>query len=259
MFLNKNRDTCIFINSCDKTHDVAKYFLKAYTKYIKNDQLDVFIGVNKRKHHKNYKFLNYIFTPKSNWKLETLFQLNILKRQYGYKKVIHILDDFIFSNHSNIRDLKNTLSYFETNNLKYLCLKNMNECGLFTLINSFMLRSDINKVRHSYPYYTSLQISLWDIKYFIKNIENCETIWNFERQQISKNHYHLKYNFFHYKHVVEKGEWDYGSSNYINRYVGKFFPGDRPFRKSFFGYQIFYIKKFSFFLFGFLLMRIRGN
>ena len=79
----------------------------------------------------------------------------------------------------------------------------MNECGLFTLINSFMLRSDINKVRHSYPYYTSLQISLWDIKYFIKNIENCETIWNFERQQISKNHYHLKYNFFH---VVEKGE-----------------------------------------------------
>ena len=30
-------------------------------------------------------------------------------------------------------DLKNTLSYFEANNLKYLCLK-MNECGLFTLI-----------------------------------------------------------------------------------------------------------------------------
>lgn len=259
MLLNKNKKTCIFINSCDKTHDIAKYFLKGFSKYIKNDELDVFIGVNKRRHNKSYKFLNYILAPKSNWKWETLFQLKVLKRKYGYESVIHILDDFIFFKHSKIIDLQNTLNYFEEKKIKYLCLKNMNECGLVTLIDKIMLKKKINKVRISYPYYTSLQISLWDINYFMKNIENCKSIWNFERQQISKNHFHLKDSFFHYRHVVEKGEWDYGSSNYINRYVSRFLPGNRSIKKSFFGHQIFYLKKISFFLFGFLIMRIRGN
>ena len=26
----KDNETCIFINSCDKTHDVAEYFLKSF-------------------------------------------------------------------------------------------------------------------------------------------------------------------------------------------------------------------------------------
>ena len=54
----------------------------------------------------------------------------------------------------------------------------------------------INKIRENYPYYSSLQISLWDIDYFIKNISNCKSIWHFERQQLTKNHYHIKKIFF---------------------------------------------------------------
>ena len=258
MLLNKNKETCIFINSCDKTHDIAKYFLKSFKRYIKNDQLDIFIGINKKKHNKSYKYLNYIFTPKSNWQNETLFQLNMIQKKYGYKNVIHILDDFIFNDYSNIDDLQPTLSFFKSNKIKYCCLKNMQECGILNILNKFK-KKKINKVRYSYPYYSSLQITLWDIKYFIKNIKNCKTIWNFERQQLTKNHYHLKKDFFHYRHIVEKGEWDYGSSIYINKYVCKFFPGKRLFRKSFLGLQIFYIKKISFFIFGFLIMRIRNN
>lgn len=258
MLLNKNKETCIFINSCDNTYDITKYFLKSYDKYIKNNELDIFIGINKKKHNKSYKYLNYISTPKSNWRNETLFQLNIIKKKYGYKNVIHILDDFIFSGHSNIDDLQSTLSFFKSNKIKYCCLKNMREGGFLNIFNKFK-KEKINTVRHSYPYYTSLQITLWDIKYFIKNIKSCTSIWNFERQQLSKNHYHLKKDFFHYRHVVEKGEWDYGSSDYICKYVCKFSPGKRPMRKSFFGSQIFYIKKITFFIFGFLIMRIRNN
>ena len=77
--------------------------------------------------------------------------------------------------------------------------------------------------------------------------------------KISNNHYQVRTNLFHYKHVVEKGEWNYGSLNYIEKYVTDFKPGDRKFRNSLFGFQIFYFKKIIFFIFGFLIMRLRNN
>ena len=80
MLLNLNKETCIFINSCDKTFDVAEYFLKSFQKYIENNNLKIFMGINDKKHLKKYNFINYISSPKSNWKYETLFQLNIIKK-----------------------------------------------------------------------------------------------------------------------------------------------------------------------------------
>ena len=38
------------------------------------------MGINDKKHLKKYNFINYISSPKSNWKYETLFQLNIIKK-----------------------------------------------------------------------------------------------------------------------------------------------------------------------------------
>ncbi len=255
---NEIKNTCIFINSSDKTHDVAKYFLKSYEKYIKNSFLKVFIGVNKKKHN-TYKFLNYILAPESNWQTETIYQLNKLKNQYGYKYVIHILDDFIFYDYSNINDLKSILEHVQLNNIKYLCLIRLRESLLINLIHNIISKKLINKVRENYPYYSSLQISIWNIDYLIKNIEKCNSIWNFERQQMSKNHFHLRKDFFYYKHIVEKGEWNYGSSKYVKKYIGHFDSGNRPFRKSFLGREIFYLKKISFLIFGFLIMKIKGN
>ncbi len=257
MTKNKYSETCIFINSCDKTHDVAEYFLKSFNKFIINNYYEIFIGINKKEHNKKYNFLNYIYAPCSNWQIETLYQLNFLKKK-GFKNVIHILDDFIFNKETNLDDLKHFLKYFKNEKIHYLCLKKMEECIFVSILNNFKFKK-INKIRENYPYYSSLQISLWDIDYFIKNIENCKSIWNFERQQLTKNHYHVKKNFFHYKHIVEKGEWDYHTSNYIEKYLDSFKAGTRPFRKSFLGREIFILKKISFNLFGFLIMRIRGN
>ena len=44
----KDNETCIFINSCDKTHDVAEYFLKSFDKFITNNYYEIFIGINKK-------------------------------------------------------------------------------------------------------------------------------------------------------------------------------------------------------------------
>ena len=137
--------------------------------------------------------------------------------------------------------------------------KKMDESLLIKLLNSFKEKSAINKIRNNYPYYTSLQIALWNIDYLILNIEKCSSIWNFERQQLSKSHYQVRDNIFHYIHIVEKGEWNYGTKLYIEKFLHKFDPGKRKMRGSFYGKVIFYIKKISFLIFGFLIMRIRKN
>lgn len=259
MLLNLNKETCIFINSCDKTFDVAEYFLKSFQKYIENNNLKIFMGINDKKHSKKYSFINYISSPKSNWKYETIFQLNIIKKKYNFKNVILILDDFIFHEKTDMYNVYSLINEFEIKKIPYLCLKKMDESLLIHLVNLFKEKKTINKIRNNYPYYTSLQIALWNIDYLLSNVKQSKSIWHFERQQLSKNHYHVSDNLFHYIHIVEKGEWNYGTKRYVEKFVCEFDPGHRKFRGSFFGEIIFNLKKFSFLIFGFMIMRIRKN
>ena len=254
-----NNRTCIFINSCDKTYDVAKYFLISFKKYIKNNDLKIFMGINDKEHEKQYDFINYIKSPKSNWKDESLFQLQIIKKNYNFVNVILILDDFIFHKKTDMLDFHILLKEFELKKIPYLALKKMDECLFINLLRMFREKNIISKIRNNYPYYSSLQISLWNIDYLLSNISQSKSIWHFERQQLSKKHYHVRDNLFHYIHIVEKGEWNYGTRRYIEKYLCKFDPGQRKFRGSFFGEIIFNIKRVSFFIFGFMIMRIRKN
>ena len=111
MSLDKLNETCIFINSCDNTHDVAEYFLRSFENILEIINLIYLLELIK-KHLKKYNFLNYICVPKSNWQIETKMQLDVLKKKYGYKNVIHILDDFIFNDHTDLNDLQNLIDLF---------------------------------------------------------------------------------------------------------------------------------------------------
>ncbi len=254
-----NNNTCIFINSCDKTHDIASYFLKSYDKYIINNYFPIFIGINKKKHEKKYKYLRYIESPKSNWKKETLYQLDIIKKKYKFKYIILILDDFIFNQKTNLDSYLNLLEKTKNKEIKYLSFKTMNECFIVNTISNLKNKNEINMIRKDYPYYSSLQIAMWEVNYLENMLIKCKNIWNFERLRSKNDHYQVKKNIFYYRHVVEKGEWDYQAKNYIQKYIGKFDPGLRKTRKDFLGYQIVILKKFVFFIFGFLIMRLKGN
>ena len=54
---------------------------------------------------------------------------------------------------------------FKDKNIKFLSLIKMKECFVINLLNKIKFKSKINKIRDTYPYYTSLQITLWDIEY----------------------------------------------------------------------------------------------
>ena len=248
--------TCFFINSSDNTSDVASIFLKSYTKYVKNNPLKIFMGINKKRHN-NYNFINYLHANKSNWKNETLYQLNILKNKYKIKNVILILDDFIFNKEKNCSEINELLKLFDNEKLKYLSLKKLDESKFTDLKNFFHTKKSINKLRFSYPYYSSLQISLWDIDYLINNIKSCTSIWNFEILKNSNNHHHVNDDYFSYKHIVEKGEWNYYTPLYVRKYIGEFKPGSRKVKSDLFGFLVYNIRIIFFYVFGFSILRLK--
>jgi|TARA_B110000259_G_C14017601_1_gene401925 hypothetical protein len=249
-------NTCIFINSSDNTYDIASIFLKSYSKYIINNPLQVFMGINKKK-HLTFNFINYIEADKSNWKDETLIQLNILKNNFKMKNVILILDDFIFNKKKNCSDIYFLLNTFDNNKLKYLSLKKLNESKLTNLITSLKQKNFINKLRFSYPYYSSLQIAVWDIDYLIDNIKSCTSIWSFEHLKKSNNHFQVRDDYFSYNHIVEKGEWNYYTPSYVKKYVGVFNPGNRKVKNDLIGFISFNLKAISFFIFGFSISKLK--
>ena len=249
--------TCFFINSSDNTSDVASIFLKSYTKYVKNNPLKIFMGINKKRHN-NYNFINYLQANKSNWKDETLYQLNILKNKYKIKNVILTLDDFIFNKEKNCSEINELIKLFDNKKLKYLSLKKLDESKFTDLKNLFRKKKSINKLRYSYPYYSSLQISLWDIDYLIDNIMSCTSIWNFELLKSSNNHHDVNEDYFSYKHIVEKGEWNYYTPLYVRKYIGEFKPGSRKVKKDLFGFFIYNIRIISFYVFGFSILKLKN-
>ena len=125
------------------------------------------------------------------------------------------------------------INEFEIKKIPYLCLK-MDESLLIHLLNLLKEKKLLIKlgiIIHIIP----LQIALWNIDYLLSNIEQSKSIWHFERQQLSKEHYHVRNNLFHYTHIVEKGEWNYGTKRYVEKFLCKFEPGQRKFRGSFLG------------------------
>ena len=257
------KKTAIFLNTCDKNQDVCEYFLTAFDRYWKDNQLIKIAGTNKLDINlKKHGF--YIVSSKpTNWKQETISQLKEVKCKFpDISYVLLFLDDFILNkkvDNERILEILNNL-----NNEKYIRLKVVEE-GLFMKINNFFSKRKLWRnskgieIRDSHPYYSSLQVAIWDIDYLIFCVENSMSIWDFETPKpYHSKHYAVTKNYFSYRHIVEKGEWDVGVENYCKKYVDFFNRGNRPQKKrKLIDSIILSIKNILFKLFGYMFMKIR--
>jgi len=255
--------TAIFIMSCDKTRDVLNHFVLSFNKYWVNQTLPIYLATNDLGELENFKNSSLISASKSNWKLETLSQLNSIK--YNNPDISHLLvmlDDFILNDYVNNEMLFNLISFVETKKIHYLRLKRLEDSFFYKLAQGIKLYNldsgeKIFKIRKSHPYYSSLQISLWDIDYLISILNNIENIWDFELQQKPNSvHYSVLKNLFSYRHVVEKGKWESYAKKYCIKYIGYFNQGNREIHKSNLVKEfVDVIKKIKFFLFGYLFSK----
>jgi hypothetical protein len=258
-----NKHIAIFINSSDKTSDIAKHFIASFKKYWMNCPFQVYIGVNKNTNLGIELSAIQLIADVSGWKNETIAQIKIIKEiNPNIKHIIIFLDDFIINKEIDNDKILNIIRISINNNFKYIRFRTLDECFAVKFINK--IKCIINnktyfKIRKDHPYYSSLQVVLWDIDYYLKLVNESSNIWNFESiNHTNVDHYSTSQSIISYKHIVEKGQWDLNADDWCKKSIGFFNIGNRETRSLTF-IDIFFInlKSFSFNLFGYLPLRLK--
>jgi hypothetical protein len=246
--------------SCDKTSDVLSHMLLSFYKYWDENMFDVYVGVNENEIKFNKNNFKSIKSKKGNWKSESLEQINnLLQINPDLTHVILFLDDFILNKNVDSKSLNKLCNEIIFKKIKYLRLKKIEESLFFNFFNSFrkkILLSGISifRIRRSHPYYSSLQVAIWDINHLIETIKNSENIWNFENLNFKNvNHFSVTNNIFNYKHVVEKGNWEFYAESFCTKYLGYFNKGSRKMNSdTFINVLKLLLKKVKFMFFGYI-------
>ena len=248
--------------SCDKNKDILNHLLLSFKIYYKNNFLQHFIGINSSLNQKKEDYTELI-TPKSNWREESIYQITEIKNKFpNLTHLIVILDDFILNNYVDNIKLNSIINDPSFDRIKYLRLKKIEEPILRRILiffrkKSMLGSSKIINIRKTHPYFYSLQVAIWDINYLLHAIQNSKDIWHFENQKSGNvDHFSVQNNIFHYKHIVEKGKWQYYASKYCNNYIGYFNPEFRPMLKNNLkNNYIDFFKKIKFYFFGYIKIK----
>lgn len=246
--------------SCDKTSDVLTHMLIGFNKYWDDNQFNVFVGVNENDLKLNSNKIKTIKSKINNWKSESLEQINhILEINPELTHVILFLDDFILNKKVDNNALNQICKNVISSNTKYLRLKKIEESLFMNFINKFRKKTTISgksifKIRKSHPYYSSLQVAIWDINHLIETIKNSKNIWDFENIVYSSvDHFSVSDNIFNYRHVVEKGNWEFYAENFCNKYLNYFQKGNRKMNSNTLFNKIkLKLKRFKFLIFGYI-------
>lgn len=261
MFSN---DLPILICTCDKTRDIAQHMLASFDKYLLSNEntLKIYVGSYLPRSSNN---LNFIKTPQSNWKNETLFQLREIRRlNPSSKNVLLILDDFVFKYFIDFNKILLINNYMINNDFRNMSLKQSYDSFFRKIVNHLKcinIDNDLScfPIRASHPYYYSLQASIWNLDYLLESISICTDIWDFEiMRNRNIKHYSLSKDILQYEHIVEKGEWDFNAEFICQKHIGFFNKGIRKSRKiSFSENLIIYFKAFLFPIIGYSFYRLK--
>lgn len=256
----------IFVMSCDKTADVADHFVSAFCKYWPQCPYPVYFGVNTFLSH--IKLINAIPLEAdiNDWRHETLDQLDRLREHNPHvTHVLVFLDDFILNKYVETDRVSGIVDEASRLDISYLRLKPLEESIWGRIRQHFLPKTTIGgercfKIRRDHPYYSSLQVSLWNLEHLRNMVGKCQNIWSFENQVgRSKTHYSVFQHLFRYKHIVEKGSWDLGAEEYCKNAIGWFEKGSRPMKKGGRLHLHKVIRHISFTMLGYSMSRIKRS
>lgn len=222
-----------FIMSCDKNKDVLKHFLLSFNKFVVCDNVKCFVGLNSIDVQLSDNFTQLI-APVSDWKTEVSYQLNIIKNSHKeFTHLIILLDDFIFNKNVDNVLFRELISDDKLGLIKYLRLKKLEDSFFLRFLSKFSKYFYLGSVkcstiRKNHPYFYSLQSAIWDIEYLIDSVDRSKDIWHFENlKPLNDLHYTVCENIFNYKHIVEKGKWEFYAKRYCEKYIQFFDAGSR--------------------------------
>jgi len=255
----------VYVMSCDKTSDVLEHFMIGLKKYWNDCLFNIYIGTNSIRKDYGLANIKYIPVERSNWRDETLEQLAMLQTiDSEITHLIVFLDDFVLNGPISNDRVMNIVKYGKLNEIKYLRLKRLEEGLIRKCLQYFLKKIRIKnelifEIRKTHPYFSSLQVCLWELKHLKFVVEQATDIWNFELFcNSSVKHYSVIDNIVNYRHIVEKGKWEIYAKEYCENNIGFFTPGKRLFRARGFIYSLKYFYTHSkFVIFGYSIMTLK--
>jgi hypothetical protein len=125
--------------------------------------------------------------------------------------LIVVLDDYLFQGPVDQARLSVLVSQAVTSDLAYLRLLPLGKSLRQRLLGSRPARSavGIRAIEDGWPFYSGLQIAIWNKSHFVSLMELQGTVWDFEHQQRhGVPHYSITNDPpIRYRHLVEKGRW----------------------------------------------------
>ena len=226
-----NTTVCVFVASSDNTLDVFSCVSKSFDKYWPDCTFQKYVGLNTLDNLDEDSSFQGVDASPSRWRLELAEQLNALPTPITH--VLLFLDDFLLLERVNNQEVSQLALHAQSANLKYLRFVQISRAVLpllfFKLSNGFTSRWK-RLVPTTMPYYSSLQVALWQRDHLVNMLKIPCDIWEFEHQSIGGVTHYAVENLrpLKYTHVVEKGRWKRNAKSLFKSCGIPFCHGSRP-------------------------------
>lgn len=251
------QDTCIFVSSSDNTYDVFSLVSGSVAKKWPAEAFDFYVGLNEKIAKAPF---HTISAPVSGWRTELEYQISALPEKFRY--IILILDDFFFYEKVDPDELARLMDMVRGRHIHYLRLKPLERSGLGKAIVFLRClvggnnQDGIIRLTNDEPYYSSLQVAIWDRAHLSNMLTQSGSIWEFEHNVIAgSEHYATTRKFLRYDHLVEKGKWFKHAPETLD-YCDPGSFEQRGFEQSLLKHSRIY-NRIKFFLFGYAFFRLR--
>lgn len=194
----------VFICSSDNRLDILDRVLPSVLKYWADCPYPLYVGLNTT--NKSWPNVSSLVAKPSEWRTEVLEQI----RQIPERHLIVVLDDYLFQQPVNQKRLSALVARAVNLDLPYLRLLPLRRGLSQRLIRSRTRATDgIQSIHSRRPFYSGLQIALWNKEHFGSLLSLRGSIWDFEHQQRpGVPHYVITESPpITYRHLVEKGRW----------------------------------------------------
>jgi hypothetical protein len=195
----------VLICSSDGRRDVLTRVLPSLRKFWPDCPYLIYVGLNTA--CDLGPKVETLVAPPSEWRKECREQVSQIKESH----LIVVLDDFLIQ--APVDQARVTMLVDEAirRDLPYLRLMPLGRSVVQRVTDLVRPRPqmDIREIEEGRPFYSSLQIAIWNKVHFLALLESNGSIWDFEHRGRSDSpHYAITSGQpILYSHLVEKGRW----------------------------------------------------
>lgn len=201
----QHSSVAVFICCSDSRKDILARVLPSILNFWPDCPYPIYVGVN------SARGISPGVTPltaeQGGWRKECSAQVAQIRATH----LIVILDDFLFQGPVDQAKVSQLVHEAIASDISYLRLIPLGK-SLFERIskkNGENTAGAINQIHEKRPFYSCLQIALWEKKHFEAMLKLDGSIWDFEHQRlIDVPHFTITDRSpFKYRHLIEKGRW----------------------------------------------------